>query len=101
MLQQLLRAFSEYLHSSQFRDLARHPDFPNAFTRDRKLPLHALLAVLLSGMRKSIQAELDEFFAHLEQRAQLARHVSEHAFFGARAKLTATAIPALNAWLVQ
>jgi hypothetical protein len=101
MFEQLLLAFSEYLHSSQFRDLARHPDFPNAFTRDRKLPLHALLAVMLSGMRKGIQAELDEFFAHLEQRAQLVRHVSERAFFSARAKLSATAIPALNAWLVR
>jgi hypothetical protein len=101
MLEQLLLAFSEYLHSSQFRALARHPDFPNAFTRDRKLPLHALLAVMLSGMRKGIQAELDEFFAHLEQRAQLVRHVSERAFFSARAKLSATAIPALNAWLVR
>jgi len=101
MLKQLLLAFSEYLHSSQFRDLARHPDFPNAFIRDRKLPLPALLAVLLSGMRKSIQAELDEFFAHLEQRAQPVRHVSQRAFFGARAKLNASAIPALNAWLVQ
>ena len=101
MLQQLLLAFSDYLHSNQFRDLARHPDFPCAFTRERKLPLPALVAVLLSGMRKSIQAELDEFFAHLEQRAQLARHVSERAFFSARAKLRASAIPSLNAWLVQ
>jgi len=101
MLQQLLPAFSEYLHSSQFRDAARHPDFPNAFTRERKLPLPTLVAVLLSGMRKNIQSELDEFFAHLEQRAQLAREVSERAFYGARAKLSATAIPALNTWLVQ
>ena len=101
MLEPLLLAFSEHLHSGQFRHLARHPDFPNAFTRDRKLPLPALLAVLLSGMRKGIQAELDEFFAHLEQRAQLERHVSERAFFSARAKLSPTAIPALNAWLVQ
>lgn len=101
MLEQLLLAFSEYLHSSQFRDLARHLGFPNAFTRDRKLPLHALLAVMLSGMRKGVQAELDEFFAHLEQRAQLERHVSERAFFSVRAKLDAGAIPALNAWLVR
>jgi hypothetical protein len=87
MLEQLLLAFSEYLRSNQFRDLARHPDFPNAFTRDHKMPLHALLAMLLSGMRKGIQAEL-------------VRHVSERPFFSARTKLGATAIPALNAWLV-
>jgi hypothetical protein len=98
---QLLLAFSEYLLSRQFGDLARHPDFPNAFTRERELPLHVLVAVLLSGMRKSIQAELDEFFDDLEQRAQLAHHVSERAFLGTRAKLTASAIPALSAWLVR
>ena len=101
MLEPLLLAFSDYLHSNQFRDVARHPGFPNAFTRDRKLPLPTLLAVLLSGMRKGVQAELDEFFAHLEQRAQLERHVSERAFFSARAKLDAGAIPTLNVWLVQ
>jgi hypothetical protein len=53
--------------------------------------LPALLALLLSGMRRGIQAELDEFFAHIEQRAQLERHVSERAFFSARAKLSPTA----------
>jgi hypothetical protein len=100
-LQQLFIAFSEYLHSSHFLASARHTSFPNAFSRDRKLPLPALIALLLSGMRKNIQAELDEFFVHLEQQAQLARHVSERAFFSARAKLAATAIPALNTWLVE
>ncbi|MDP2371127.1 MAG: hypothetical protein Q8M25_23215, partial [Rhodoferax sp.] len=40
---------------------AAHPDHPGAFTRQRKLPLPALVALMLSGMRKSIQAELDEF----------------------------------------
>jgi hypothetical protein len=39
---------------------------------------------MLSGMRKSIQSELDEFFAHLSQRAQLVRQVSEQAFAQAR-----------------
>lgn len=100
-LQQLFIDFSEYLHSSHFLALARDTRFPKAFSRDRKLPLPALIALLLSGMRKNIQAELDEFFVHLEQQAQLARHVSERAFFSARAKLAATAIPALNAWLVE
>jgi hypothetical protein len=91
MLEQLLFAFSTYLHSSQFRDLAMHVDFPKAYTRDRKLALPAVLALLLSGMRKCIQAELDEFLGHLEQRAQPMHHVSQRAFFSARAKLSATA----------
>lgn len=61
MSEQLFLAFSTCLHSSQFRDLARHVDFPNAFIRDRKQPLPALLALFLSGMRKSIQAERRRF----------------------------------------
>ena len=64
-------------------------------------PLAALVALMLSGMRKSIQSELDEFFAHLENRAQLVRKVSEQAFAQARAKLSITAIPLLNDWLIK
>lgn len=100
-LPSLFAAFSDYLHSPQFRELARHAEHRHAFSRERKLPLASLLAVMLGGMRKSIQTELDEFFAHLQQQAQLVRHVSERAFTRARAKLSATAIPALNDWLVE
>jgi hypothetical protein len=60
-----------------------------------------LVALLLSGLRKSVQAELDEFFAHLRQQAQLLRHVSEQAFAQARAKLSNTAIPRLNDWVIE
>ena len=89
------------LHSAEFLLHAAHPDHPNAFTRQRKLPLPALVALMLSGMRKSIQSELDEFFAHLNNQAQLVRQVSEQAFAQARAKLSLTAIPLLNDWLIE
>lgn len=56
---------------------------------------------MLSGMRKSVQAELDSFFAHLKQQAQLLRHVSEQAFAQARTKLSASAIPNLNDWILE
>lgn len=55
---------------------------------------------MLSGMRKSVQTELDEFFAHLKEQAQIMHHVSEQALAKVRAKLSTTAIPALNYWLV-
>ena len=100
-LASLFSAFSAFLHSPQFRDLACHVESPNAFRRRRKLPLPALVAVMLTGMRKSVQTELDEFFAHLKQQAQLVHHVSEQAFAKARAKLSATAIPDLNDWLIE
>jgi hypothetical protein len=99
-LPSLFTSFSQFMHSPQFRDLAFHADAGNAFVRKHKLRLPALVAVMLSGMRKSVQTELDEFFAHLMEQAQLVHHVSEQAFAKARAKLSTTAIPALNDWLV-
>ena len=93
--------FVTYLHSPEFRDHARHPNHPRAFSRQRKLPLPALVSVMITGMRKSVQTELDEFFAHLQQGAQLVRKVTEQAFAQARSKLSSTAIPSLNDWLIQ
>ena len=55
---------------------------------------------MLTGMRMSIQAEFDVFFGHLQGGSQLLRTVSEQAFAQARAKLSLTAIPSLNDWLV-
>jgi hypothetical protein len=89
------------ISSAEFLLGAAHPEHPTAFTRQRKLPLPVLVALMLSGMRKSIQCELDEFFAHLDSQAQLARKVSEQAFAQARAKLSVTAIPLLNDWLIR
>ena len=100
-LHSLFSDLAGHLQSATFRQSAVHRDYSNAFTRRRKLPLPALVALLLSGMRKSIQAELDEFFAHLCQQAQLVRHVSEQAFAQARARLSSTAIPALNDWVIE
>ena len=57
-LPQLLSALVEHLHSPEFHPLARHADHPRAFTRRRKLPLAFLIALMLSGMGKSVQAEL-------------------------------------------
>ena len=89
------------IRSDEFLLQAAHPDHPGAFTRQRKLPLPTLVALLLSGMRKSVQAELDEFFGHLRNRAQLVRTVSEQAFAQARTKLSWDAIALLNDWLIE
>ena len=89
------------LQSPEFLESARHPEHPTAFTRRRKLPLPSLVALMLTGMRMSIQAELDTFFGRLAGKAELLRMVSEQAFAQARAKLSLTAIPALNDWLVE
>lgn len=96
----LFQDFAALLCSTEFLQVARHPDHPSAFSRCRKLPLPTLVAILLTGMRMSIQNELDTFFAHLRQQAQLIHVVSEQAFAQARAKLSLTAIPRLNDWLI-
>jgi hypothetical protein len=57
----LFTDFTRYLHSEEFRHMARHPAHPNACTRQRKLPLPSLIAVMLTGLCKSVQAELDQF----------------------------------------
>ena len=54
---------SERIASDDFAQIARHPDFPNAFTRNRKLPLPALIGALLSMRNQSQQAMLDGLFA--------------------------------------
>jgi hypothetical protein len=38
------------------------PSLPMAFTRYRKFPMSALVALLLQGMRMDVQAELDTIF---------------------------------------
>lgn len=96
----LFQDFAARLCSTEFLHEARHPDHPTAFSRCRKLPLATLVAIMLTGMRMSVQAELDTFFAHLRQQAQLLHEVSEQAFAQARAKLSLAAIPGLNDWLI-
>jgi hypothetical protein len=73
------------LCSAKFLLDAAHPDHSSSLTRQRKLPLPASVALLLRDMRKSIQGEPDEFFAHLNNQAQLVRKVCEQAFTQARA----------------
>lgn len=62
-LKSLFGDLTERLRFAEFLLDAVHHDHPTAFTRQRKLPLPTLVALLLSGIRKSIQGELDEFFA--------------------------------------
>ena len=100
-LRSLFSDLAARMQSAEFHELARHPDHPTAFTRRRKLPLPSLVALMLSGLRKGVQAELDSFFGHLQHSAHRVRHVSEQAFALARSQLSLTALPALNDWLIE
>jgi hypothetical protein len=100
----LLVDFADLIASDAFAQRARHPDFPQAFTRNRKLPLPALIATLLSMRAGSQQALLDSVFTHLcaagDSCAGLVRAVSDRAFAKARSHLYMPALGWLNDWVL-
>jgi hypothetical protein len=92
---------SDRIASDEFAQLARHPDFPQAFTRSRKLPLPALIAALLSMRNQSQQCMLDGFFASVCGTESLLREVSDRAFAKARDHLHLPALVSLNDLVVR
>jgi hypothetical protein len=92
---------SDRIDSDDFAQSARHPDFPHAFTRSRKLPLPALIASLLSMRNQSQQAMLDGFFASVCGSEGLLREVSDRAFAKARDRLYWPAMVSLNDLVVR
>lgn len=56
---------------------------------------------MLSGFKASVQSELDAFFAHLTNQADLVRHVSAQAFSKARRHFSHTAFARLNRRLLS
>jgi Transposase DDE domain len=97
--------FAEVITSDSFARLARHPDFPQAFTRSRKLPLPALIATLLSMRSGSQQALVDTFFTQVlsatNHGGDLYRGVSDRAFAKARSHLHMPALSWLNDWVLD
>ena len=92
---------SEVITSADFARTARHPAFPQAFTRCRKLPLPGLIAALLCQRGQSQQVTLDSFFASLCDNAVPLRGISDRAFAKARLQLHMPALSALNDLLVR
>ena len=66
---------------------SRHRLFAEDFTRDRKLPFHNLILLMLNLMRGSYQDELDHFFKALQQTDVAGRVVTKAALSKARVKL--------------
>lgn len=92
---------SERIASDDFAQIARHPDHPTAFTRNRKLPLPALIGTLVSMRNRSQQALLDGFFASVCGSDRPVRAVSDRAFAKARDHLHQPALVALNDLVVR
>lgn len=63
---------------------------PGAFTRERKLTLPRMAAMMISGMCASVQAELDGFFGRLQGQPVRMREVSAQAFSKARKGFSAS-----------
>lgn len=97
----LFTAIFQHLQLPQFRDHNLHAEHSRASCRNRKLPLHCLITVMLTGMRKGTQAELDEFLGDLQQQAQPLREVTAQGFAKAHAKFSGTALSSLNDWLIE
>jgi Transposase DDE domain len=97
--------FAEVIGSDAFAQRARHPDFPQAFTRSRKLPLPALIATLLTMRSGSQQALVDTFFTQVlsatDHGGDLYRGVSDRAFAKARSHLHMPALSWLNDWVLD
>jgi hypothetical protein len=60
-----------------------------------------MVAAMLSGFKASVQNELNAFFAHLVNQADLLRTVSAQAFSKARKNFSHTAFARLNARLIE
>lgn len=101
----MLLDFAEVIASPAFALRARHPDFPEAFSRVRKLPLPALVGTLLVMRSGSQQALLDTFFTNCRaaagSSAGLLRVVSDRAFAKARSHLHMPALCWLNDWVLD
>jgi hypothetical protein len=62
-----LVGFRELLFSAELREPARLDS--KAFRRNRKLPFPTLVAFFLSGLKASVQNELNAIYAHLVEQA--------------------------------
>ena len=97
----MLEELNARICSDEFAELARHPDHPQAFRRNRKLPLPALIGALLTMRNQSQQLTVDGFFAAIGGSAVPLCGVSDRAFAKARNHLHLPALQSLNDWVVR
>jgi len=91
--------FIEFLHSAELLDQSRLKS--TAFVRQRTLTFPVLLVSMMSGFKASVQNELNAFFAHLGNQADLIREVSAQAFSKARYQFSHLAFTRLNQQFIQ
>jgi hypothetical protein len=91
----LIDFIKNLVFSEQF--VERHKKSPQDFTRERKLPFHSLVFLLMNLMKGSYQDELDNFFKVVNGIETFERIVSKPALTTAREKLKHEAFIELNA----
>jgi hypothetical protein len=94
-----LVGFISHLHSDELLDQSRLKS--TAFVRQRTLTFPVLLVSMISGFKASVQNELNGFFAHLANQADLIREVSAQAFSKARQQFSHLVFSRLNQQLMQ
>ena len=97
----MLEELNARICSDEFAELARHPDHPQAFRRNRKLPLPALIGALLTMRNQSQQLTVDGFFGAIGSSALPLCGVSDRAFAKARNHLHLPALESLNELVVR
>lgn len=99
MCANVIEFIREIIYSPEFID--RNRQTKKAFTRQRKLPFHVLIAFLLNFVKGSYQDELDKFFRTINRLDVPKRLVSKVALAKARMKLKFEAFVELNQHLVN
>ena len=99
MCAKLIENVKEIISSTEFID--RNRQTKKAFTRQRKLPFHVLIAFLLNFVKGSYQDELDKFFKAINRFDVPKRLVSKAGLAKARMKLKFEAFVELNQHLVS
>jgi hypothetical protein len=89
------------IRSEAFAQRARHPDHPQAFTRERLLTLPVLISSLLCRRGGSVPSSLAHFFCLLRGPRARDTTPSDRAFAKARSHLHVPALCALNDELVS
>jgi hypothetical protein len=90
----ILVNFIDFLHSPELLNQSRLKS--TAFSRQRTLTFPVMLVAMLSGFKASVQTELNAFFAHLINQADLTREASAQAFSKARMQFSHLAFATLN-----
>ena len=97
--EQSINQINQQLHDKSFK--CRNTNGCNGFVRDRKLGFKELIILIGQGMVKSIQRELNNFYAKLKQEDYSIQEVTKGALSHARKKLKPDAFAELNQTVVK